>query len=48
MIDLDTQLDRNPDATFLESRDGKLTYGEVDDLVRARAAELGDRAGDPG
>lgn len=45
MLDLDHQLDLDPTATFLESRDGKLSYGEVDDLVRARAAELGDRAG---
>ncbi len=45
MPDIHRQLDLNPDAIFLESSDGKLSYGEVDGLVRARARELGDRNG---
>jgi o-succinylbenzoate---CoA ligase len=45
VIDIHRQLDRSPDAICLESRDGKLSYAEVDGLVQARARELGDRNG---
>jgi len=45
MTDFEHQLDLNPDAVFLQSREGRHTYGEVDRLVSARAAELGDRRG---
>ena len=45
MVDLDKQLQLNPDATFLESKEGSLTYGEVDRLVSVRARVLGDRTG---
>jgi len=46
MIDLDRQLELNPEAPFLVTRDRSLSYGEVDRLVSARAKDLGDRSGD--
>jgi O-succinylbenzoic acid--CoA ligase len=45
MIDLEQQLDLDPDAVLLESGDGTLSYGEVDRLVSERVKELGGRAG---
>jgi O-succinylbenzoic acid--CoA ligase len=46
MIDLDRQLELNPDAPFLVTKEGSFTYGEVDRLVVGRAGDLGDRVGD--
>ena len=46
MSDLQTQLDLNPDATFLVATEGKFTYGEVETLVGRRAGALGDRTGE--
>ena len=40
------QADVNPDAPFLVTREGSLTYGEVDELVSRRARDLGDRSDD--
>ena len=45
MTDFEDQLDLNPDAVFLQSREGRHTYAEVDRLVSARVGELGDRRG---
>jgi O-succinylbenzoic acid--CoA ligase len=40
------QAELAPDATLLESREGRLTYAEVDRLVSERVKQLGDRAGE--
>ena len=45
MIDLDRQLELNPDAPFLVTREESLTYGAVERLVSGRARDLGDRSG---
>ena len=45
MIDLDRQLELNPDAPFLVTRAESLTYGGVERLVAGRARDLGDRSG---
>lgn len=45
MSDLDRQIDLNPHAPFLVTKEESLTYGEVDRLVSGRARELGDRVG---
>ena len=40
------QADLSPDAPFLVTRGGNLTYGAVDRLVSGRVRDLGDRSGE--
>ena len=45
MIELERQVDLNPDAIFLKSSVMEVTYGEVGRLVGERVRALGDRRG---
>ena len=45
VCDLDRQVDLNPHAPFLVTKEESFTYGEVDRLVSGRVRDLGDRVG---